>query len=886
MSFTFKLAKRVARTRRGLCLAAAVISACAPDGPRGITDPTRPSPSPSAALTAPAVNECATPQPGWIWCDDFEQNRLASYFEYDNSGGNFAPATGVGLNASTGMRGQWAAAGQTGAGALHLAFGKTPQSYFRPVDAGTAVYRDVYWRVYVKNQPGWVGGGADKLSRAMSLASSSSWAQAMIAHVWSGPASNQNYLLMDPASGTDATGNLKTTTYNDFANLTWLGAGNGVTPMFDAGHVGQWYCVEARARLNDVGQTNGVFQLWINSTLETQRTGLNWLGSFPSYGINALFLENFWNAGAPQPEERYFDNLVVSTQPIGCGSASPPPPVTAPGSVTDLAVAGKTDTSITLSFTEVSDGTGAPASYDIRYAAGTLSWGSAALVSRGSCATPVAGTAIGGKPTCTVLGLAASTGYEFQLVPFRGALNGNAVFGSLSNVASGGTTASGLAPVVSVTVSPVAVSQPVGATQQLTATLKDASGNLLAGRAVTWTSSSAVVTVGATGLETGVTGGSATITAMSEGISGTSAVTVTTAQPGSVGDLVVTAVTDSSVTLSFTDVSTGAGQVASYDVRFAPGTLSWGSAAEVGRGSCATPVAGTAIGVKRTCTVLGLRPSTGYQVQLVPFRGVLNVNAVFGALSNVASGTTMPGSPGTLPSGGGWPNEPTGFTGVTDYSFNNAIPATQGDVPIVGGNGWNSIYNGNGYVSLTTDAGAPFSAPSVLDFYYPVGFPSSVAPGTLYYDFGASREMYVGLWWKPSNPWQGNDAGRNKICYLATATGKLIALEMFNQSAPYKMGVVTEFPGDNRAIQGTTTVALGQWHRVEWYLKYSSSSSTADGVMKVWLDGVLDINRTDLIMPADAGFGEFQLSPTFGGNGVAKTEADHFWFDHAHLSHR
>jgi hypothetical protein len=61
-----------------------------------------------------------------------------------------------------------------------------------------------------------------------------------------------------------------------------------------------------------------VFQLWIDSALEAERTGLNWLGAFSAYGINAVYFENYWNAGAPQAEERYFDNVVVSTQRIGC----------------------------------------------------------------------------------------------------------------------------------------------------------------------------------------------------------------------------------------------------------------------------------------------------------------------------------------------------------------------------------------------------------------------------------------------------------------------------------------------------------------------------------------------------------------------------------------
>src|SRR3989442_10496019 len=55
----------------------------------------------------------------------------------------------------------------------------------------------------------------------------------------------------------------------------------------------------------------------------------------------------------------------------GTTAGSTPPVSTNPGTVTDLAVAGGTDSSVTLAFTEVSDGTGLPASYYVRWAVGT-----------------------------------------------------------------------------------------------------------------------------------------------------------------------------------------------------------------------------------------------------------------------------------------------------------------------------------------------------------------------------------------------------------------------------------------------------------------------------------------------------------------------------------
>jgi len=77
-------------------------------------------------------------------------------------------------------------------------------------------------------------------------------------------------------------------------------------------------------------------------------------------------------------------------------------------------------------------------------------------------------------------------------------------------------------------VSPATASIGAGAVVQLTATVRDSAGNALDGRAVAWASdNAAVATVSATGLVTGVADGAVTITAVSEGRSGTAAITVT-----------------------------------------------------------------------------------------------------------------------------------------------------------------------------------------------------------------------------------------------------------------------------------------------------------------------------------------------------------------------
>src|SRR5439155_1733115 len=255
----------------------------------------------------------------------------------------------------------------------------------------------------------------------------------------------------------------------------------------------------------------------------------------------------------------------------------------------------------------------------------------------------------------------ASTDVVLATVSSTGLVHARAAGGLFIRATSGGKRDSSVVtvmdpspmPVASVALAPSSVTVTVGGTVSLVATLKDVNGNALAGRVITWVSSNpgaatvsgtglvtaatvgsatitatsegqsgkavrgrrvtwarsngGVATVSASGGVSGVAAGSVTITATSEGHSGTSAVTVTTAAalPGTVSDLAAPSVTDSSATLSFTEVDNGAGQPASYDIRFIAGpTLTWGSSVPgVTRGTCATPVAGTTIGAKRTCTV-------------------------------------------------------------------------------------------------------------------------------------------------------------------------------------------------------------------------------------------------------------------------------------------
>ncbi|HSJ65283.1 MAG TPA: hypothetical protein VK922_15435 [Gemmatimonadaceae bacterium] len=267
----------------------------------------------------PEVRECERPAGEWIWCDDFEEDRAASYFEIQRAGGRFTRDAGVGIGGSSAMQARFAA-GQAVAGSLHLAFGRTPDAYFKPVDEGTRDYREIYWRVWVRTDSAWTGGGGYKLSRGTVFADAR-WAQAMIAHVWAGEGARNQYLVLDPATGTDGGGVVRTRKYNDFERLRFIGSQRGRTAVFGRERIGRWQCIEAGVVLNDPGRANGRFVLWVDGVEDARRENLNWLGTYAAFGLNAVMLENYWNGGAPTAQSRYFDNFVVSTARIGCGAA-------------------------------------------------------------------------------------------------------------------------------------------------------------------------------------------------------------------------------------------------------------------------------------------------------------------------------------------------------------------------------------------------------------------------------------------------------------------------------------------------------------------------------------------------------------------------------------
>jgi len=222
-----------------------------------------------------------------------------------------------------------------------------------------------------------------------------------------------------------------------------------------------------------------------------------------------------------------------------------------------------------------------------------------------------------------------------------------------------------------------------------------------------------------------------------------------------------------------------------------------------------------------------------------------------------------------------WPNEPAGLGTITNNSLDTLDAA-----------GWRTSWNDKHWVTAAHDA----QRGKVIRWDYPAGFTGGRGPGMEYYEHAPAKEVYAGFWWKPSDPWQTHPGSHvNKIAFwYTTSTGRSMDLQMYG-SPPYQLHVVSELTsGGIRMPPNVTpsTVTLGVWHRIEWHLKYASSSGGSDGLVEWWMDGVLQGRYTNVQTPSDAGYAQYQISPTWGGVDGVKSENDYFLYDEIHLSGR
>jgi hypothetical protein len=87
---------------------------------------------------------------------------------------------------------------------------------------------------------------------------------------------------------------------------------------------GQWYCLEYELRVNTPGMRDGSQKMWIDGQLKGEVNNMRWRDT-TDLRINAVQLS--FSGGGPKTQHKWIDNVVVSTQKIGCvadSDATPP----------------------------------------------------------------------------------------------------------------------------------------------------------------------------------------------------------------------------------------------------------------------------------------------------------------------------------------------------------------------------------------------------------------------------------------------------------------------------------------------------------------------------------------------------------------------------------
>lgn len=230
---------------------------------------------------------------------------------------------------------------------------------------------------------------------------------------------------------------------------------------------------------------------------------------------------------------------------------------------------------------------------------------------------------------------------------------------------------------------------------------------------------------------------------------------------------------------------------------------------------------------------------------------------------NVVDTSTVPAGP--------WPNEPGALTPIIDQPWSQM------------GGLWNLLW---GVAHIASDPTAPGSPPNVLQIDFPIGFIGGSAPGTESIDFAATHEIYVGIWWMASDPWQGHVSNSNKIQYLFTPENGSMAMIMYGPpSGPFELRVFPDWHGAWLTPNvANVPVTLGSWHRIEWLVVYGPTSDPPSGIVRWWLDGVLLGDYSDVRLSSEPIF-EYKVAPVWGGaEPVVKTENDFFRYDHVRIA--
>lgn len=427
----------------------------------------------------------------------------------------------------------------------------------------------------------------------------------------------------------------------------------------------------------------------------------------------------------------------------------------------------------------------------------------------------------------------------------------------------------------SITLTPLNAGINVSGTVQLTAAVLDQFGNDM-GLTASWTTSNAAVaTVNSSGLVTGVSAGSATITAYYGSVVSLTATSVQVANPA------ITSVSVTPTSLSMT--VGGATQTLTAVTRDAQGnawtnrTVTWTNGA---------------------AGVASNSPASGYTTVVTAVSaGTPDIKAT---CETVDSNTVT----GTVSVAGTNPNEPAGLSQVVDTSWPSGMT---GSNPASGGTaaGW-TRYQGGNTGTQVTDSTAPYKQNNILRTHKQSGtqggggehlyiqLDSGGNKTRLYMRFGVyiptdyvsptgGVQKLFHIWIPTDNNATGNSCCVPAVFFTggggSNTDNARFELRMQNCSTVNGGSISFNLTGGGQMVRGT-------WYDLEVEIQLNTGGS-ANGIARSWMNGVARINSSNITYSGSSRTKKFtviQLNPTYGGTGAVPSPNPRVFFAGPYVS--
>jgi hypothetical protein len=223
----------------------------------------------------------------WLWCDDFESSDTNLNSRYQDVSTNGLSITGDKAFEGSHCLRQHYTQGQIDAGWICRVQSSFPDH--------------IFMRWYHAFEPGFEG-FPEKMAR-IRYRNRNTWTSSYAVHCW---LERDGILALDVSAQNSSQAN----------DVGWLPIARSGFSFANSAIVGRWICFEMEVMLNSPGNKDGLYRLWADDSLLIERTGVDLRGS-TSEKINEAMLDCYWNEGSPKPQNRYYDNFIISTQKIG-----------------------------------------------------------------------------------------------------------------------------------------------------------------------------------------------------------------------------------------------------------------------------------------------------------------------------------------------------------------------------------------------------------------------------------------------------------------------------------------------------------------------------------------------------------------------------------------